>query len=257
MINFNWIITQLIYNFLFNSIWGCKILIKSSKKAVFFDFGDTLASTDPPYIIRIANGFRNAGYNITNNEFEYAYIKTDYEIYKKHKIQGSISSLEYNSWFFPILCKFLSIDEEPDEIRLRIRQNTKYTTFNRATLPGTVELLSYLKEEGYTLGVISNNDGFTDRKCNEIDIEKFFDIIADSTNLGYVKPDSRIFNHVLKELGLEPGECLHVGDLYGADVLGAKNAGLDVVWLNYRGINIAEDSDTIQIKNILELKTIL
>jgi len=185
-------------------------LIKISKKAVFFDFGDTLASTDPPYIIRIANGFRNAGYDISNKDFSYAYLKADCEIYKKHKIKGTISSHEYNSWFFPILCEFLNIDETPDEIRLRIRKNNTPRRFSRAVLPGTFELLSYLKVRGYTLGVISNNDGFTDRKCKDLDIDKFFDIIADSTNLGYVKPDPRIFQHVLNELGLEPEDCLHV-----------------------------------------------
>jgi putative hydrolase of the HAD superfamily len=228
-------------------------LIKSSKKAVFFDFGDTLASTDPPYIIRIANGFRNAGYKISDEQFVYAYLKTDCEVFKKHKVQGSINSDEYHLWFFPILCQCLNIDEKPDEVRHKIRQNTIKTRFNRTTLPGTKKLLSYLKEQGYILGVISNNDGFTDRKCADIDIDKFFDIIADSTNLGYVKPDPRIFHHVLNELGLEPEDCLHVGDLYGADVLGAKNAGLEVVWLNYRGINIMDDSDTLQIENLLEL----
>jgi putative hydrolase of the HAD superfamily len=232
-------------------------LIKISKKAVFFDFGDTLASTDPPYIIRIANGFRNAGYDISNKDFIYAYLKADYEIYKKHKTQGTISSEQYNSWFFPILCEFLNIDEKPDEIRLRMRKNNTPRRFSRAVLPGTFELLSYLKEQGYTLGVISNNDGFTDRKCKDLDIDKFFDIIADSTNLGYVKPDPRIFHHVLNELGLEPEDCLHVGDMYGADVLGAKNAGLDVVWLNYRGINILDDTETIQIKELAELIKIL
>jgi len=39
--------------------------------------------------------------------------------------------------------------------------------------------------------------------------------------------------------------------------LGAKNAGLDVVWLNYRGINILDDTETIQIKELAELIKIL
>ena len=232
-------------------------MIENSKKAIFFDFGDTLASTDPPYIFRIANGFRNAGYKISDEDFIYAYLRADCEIFKKHQTHGAISSEDYNSWFFPILCEFLGIDEKADAVRHKIRNNSTPRTFYRNSLPGTQKLLTYLKQKGYTLGIISNNDGFTARKCKEVDIHRYFDIIADSTNIGYVKPDSRIFEYVLDKLGLDAEQCLHVGDLYGSDVLGAKNAGIDVVWLNYRGINIMDDTQTIQIKELSELMEIL
>ncbi|NIP38214.1 MAG: HAD family hydrolase [Candidatus Dadabacteria bacterium] len=232
-------------------------MIKNSKKAIFFDFGDTLASTDPPYIFRIANGFKRAGYNVSDKDFEHAYLRADCEIFKKHQTHGSMNSDEYNRWFFPILCEFLGINEDPEDVRTNIRNNTTPRRFFRNALPGTQKLLTYLKQKGYILGVISNNDGYTNRKCKDVDIHRYFDIIADSTNIGYVKPDPRIFHHALKELRLEPQDCLHVGDLYGADVLGAKNAGIEVVWLNYRGINIMDDTETVQIKELSELMEIL
>lgn len=232
-------------------------MIKNTKKAIFFDFGDTLASTDPPYIFRIASGFRRAGYDISDIDFEHAYLRADFEIFKTHQSQGSMNSSQYNSLFFPLLCKALDIKEDPDDVRANIRKNTTPRRFYRNALPGTQKLLNYLKQKGYILGIISNNDGYTNRKCKDVDIHRFFDIIADSTNIGYVKPDPRIFHHVLDELGLDPEDCLHVGDLYGADVLGAKNAGIEVVWLNYRGINIMNDTETVQIKELTELIELL
>ncbi|NIV43251.1 MAG: HAD-IA family hydrolase [Candidatus Dadabacteria bacterium] len=232
-------------------------MIKNTKKAIFFDFGDTLASTDPPYIFRIAKAFRRAGYDISDRDFLFAYLKADFEISKKQKSHGSMNSEEYNLWFFPLLCKSLEIEDKPDEVRQNLRNNTAPRRYYRNTLPGTQKLLTYLKQKGYILGVISNNDGYTNRKCKDVDIHRYFDIIADSTNIGYVKPDPRIFEHVLDKLGLEHKECLHVGDLYGADVLGAKNAGIDVIWLNYRDINIIDDRDTFQIKELSELMDIL
>ncbi len=232
-------------------------MIKNSKKAVLFDFGDTLASTDPPYIFRVAERFRRAGYSISDEDFEHAYLRADCEIFKKHKAEGSMDSDEYNLWFFPFLCEFLGIEESTDEIRAKITSNTTPRRFYRNALPGTQKILSYLKQKGYTLGIISNNDGFTARKCKDVDIHRYFDIIADSTNIGYAKPDPRIFEYVLKTLDLEPEDCLHVGDLYGADVLGAKNAGIEVVWLNYRGINIMDDTETVQIEELCELMEML
>ena len=44
--------------------------------------------------------------------------------------------------------------------------------------------------------------------------------------MGVEKPDPRIFHLALKELGVKPGEAVHVGDFYQVDVLGARKAGL-------------------------------
>ena len=51
------------------------IKIDKAKKAFFFDFGDTLASTDPPFIFRIAMAMRKSGFDITDREFEAEYVK--------------------------------------------------------------------------------------------------------------------------------------------------------------------------------------
>jgi putative hydrolase of the HAD superfamily len=96
--------------------------------------------------------------------------------------------------------------------------------------------LDYLKAKGYVLAIISNNDGRTEEKCEEVSIREYFDIILDSTNVDLIKPDSRIFEHALNKLGLSTSEAIHVGDMYGSDVMGGMNAGLDVIWLNHRKI---------------------
>ncbi|PYM12259.1 MAG: hypothetical protein DMD81_24405 [Candidatus Rokuibacteriota bacterium] len=49
------------------------------------------------------------------------------------------------------------------------------------------------------------------------------------------KPDPRMFQHALKQFGLEPHEVLHVGDSEVDDVRGAKAAGLRVAWVNRDG----------------------
>ena len=128
--------------------------------------------------------------------------------------------------------------------------------FGRVALPGAVDLLDYLKSKGYILAVISNNDGRAEEKCEEVSIREYFDLILDSTKLDLIKPDSRIFNHALEELDLNSRQAIHVGDMYGADVMGGMNAGLDVVWLNHRKIEglshplIKEVSELAEIKDI-------
>lgn len=225
------------------------------KKAIFFDFGDTLASTNPPFLIRLASAFRDCGYNVSDEDFERAYLKTDYEIHRKYLERGTISPLEYRDWFFPKLCRHLSLEGESKMIRERMRTALRKIDYTRSALPGAIQLIELLKVRGLTLAVISNNDGTTQEKCQEVGIRDYFDIIADSTNLGVVKPDSRIFQFVLDKLNILPSEALHIGDLYGSDVLGARNAGLDVIWLNRRRIEKLDGTQILEVKSLSEIST--
>jgi HAD superfamily hydrolase (TIGR01549 family) len=135
-----------------------------------------------------------------------------------------------------------------------MRLELKEIKFGRGLLPGANELLDFLKGRGFILVVISNNDGKTAEKCEEVRIRQYFDIIADSTNVGFVKPDSRIFQLVLDELGLSKDQAIHIGDLYGSDVMGGLNAGLDIIWLNNRDIQKLDDSRIIEYQNLSEIK---
>lgn len=225
------------------------------KKAIFFDFGDTLASTNPPYLIRLASAFRDCGYNVSDDDFEISYLKIDYEIHKKYLERGTISPLEYREWFFPKLCRHLSLEGETKIIRERIRAAFTGIDYTRSALPGAIQLIELLKDRGLTLAVISNNDGTTQEKCEEVGIRDYFEVIADSTDLGFVKPDSRIFQFVLEKLNIPPSEAVHIGDLYGSDVLGGRNAGLDVIWLNRRPIEKLDGTQILEVKSLSEIST--
>ena len=227
---------------------------RKSYKAVLFDFGDTLVSTKPSYFDRIAISFRECGYPISNHELEIAYINTDYEIHKRYIKKGSITPQQYEEWFFPILCKNLSIEADLVVIRGKIIATLNMIGFKRFVLPGGFELLDVLKKRGFSLGIISNNDGRTEAKCEEVSIRSYFNIIADSTNLGISKPDSRIFHLVLEKLGIPVAESIYIGDLYGSDVLGGINAGLKVIWFNERRNNKLDDTKVQQVIGLTEIK---
>lgn len=206
----------------------------AKKKVVFFDLGDTLASTDPPFIHRIALSMRNAGYGISDRELEAAYVAADYELYLKHKMEGGINPEQHRVWFLPLLYSAISPPGDIDVFRSRVREEMSGLRFTRAALPGAVELLERLKGEGYALAVISNNDGNTVEKCEEVGIKDYFDHIFDSTLLNLIKPDPRIFEYAAERCGVSPSEAVHVGDMFGSDVMGGRDAGLDVIWFNAR-----------------------
>lgn len=229
----------------------------AGKKAIFFDFGDTLASTDPPFLTRIAMSMREAGLNISDREFEIKYVEADYKLYLKHKSTGGMTTEDYRQWFLPILYESLSIESDIEEFRITVRAAMSKIPFTRVALPGAHELLDYLKGKGYVLGVISNNDGYTEEKCEEVGIRELLDFVFDSTNLDMIKPDSRIFHHALSELGLAPEQAIHIGDMYGADVLGGDNAGLDVIWANIRSVDKLSDKEVKEVRDLTEIKSII
>jgi len=72
-----------------------------------------------------------------------------------------------------------------------------------------------------------------------------FEALAFSDEVGYVKPDPRLFMAALDELGVEPGDAVHVGDSVKSDVLGAKNAGMKTVWLKTRDQAMVATPDRI------------
>lgn len=125
-----------------------------------------------------------------------------------------------------------------------------------ALLPGAVELLDYLKEN-YILHIITN--GFVETqsiKIRESGLEPYFTQVVSSEEIGINKPNARIFVESLKRAGATRKDSLMIGDNLEADVLGAKNCGIDHVYFNPRKQAHAEKI-TYEIRELAELHNIL
>lgn len=92
--------------------------------------------------------------------------------------------------------------------------------------------LDALKERDYQIGLISNarDAANVERLIDQAHLRPWLDPIVISANAGVRKPNPRIFKIVLDTWHLTPGEVVMVGDMLGADILGAHNVGLRAVW---------------------------
>lgn len=99
-------------------------------------------------------------------------------------------------------------------------------------LPGIAEALAELRGLGLRLVVVSNADGTVARGLARAGLHGLLDEIVDSHLVGFEKPDPRIFAHALARSGAQPDTTLHVGDLYAADVVGARAAGVHALLLD-------------------------
>lgn len=228
------------------------------KKAVMFDFGDTLATTLPSYPERIEMAIRESGFDFESTEYIEAYMKADYLSFVRYKLTEKISNRNRLEWLFEILTEELNLRTDPYELMASTRKNMNKIKFTRRiAFNGVQSTLEHLREEGFKLAVVSNNDGRVEQKCEDVGIRKFFDVIVDSGNIGIIKPESGIFYRALENLALDTSEVVHIGDLYGADVLGAYNAGIDAIWFNQRRSRDYENTGVVQIRKMSELPGLL
>ena len=92
---------------------------------------------------------------------------------------------------------------------------------------------------------ISNWDMRLFRICKGLGLEGYMDTIIASCAVGVSKPDKGIFQAALKATKLKPHQALHVGDLLIEDYHGARNAGLQALWLSH-GHRPPKDVDAIK-----------
>ncbi|MGJ8726525.1 MAG: HAD-IA family hydrolase [Roseibacillus sp.] len=78
----------------------------------------------------------------------------------------------------------------------------------------------------YRLAVVSNFDDRLHPILDGLGLSPFFEIAISSSLAQSQKPDSRIFERLLKELALPPEEVLHIGDSLKADYEGALQVGM-------------------------------
>jgi putative hydrolase of the HAD superfamily len=124
-------------------------------------------------------------------------------------------------------------------------------------MPGTLELLSYLKEKKYRLYIITN--GFTqiqEVKMKYSGLDKYFEKMFTSENVGSHKPSREMFEYCIKSVNAKKKESLMIGDDLKVDIVGARNFKIDQVYYNPEGIEHSEQV-TYEIRHLLELKEIL
>ena len=67
-----------------------------------------------------------------------------------------------------------------------------------------------------------------------LDLVKYFDTITYSQEAGAEKPDPAPFRLALQRANRAPWECLHVGDSYEMDVVGARGVGIEPILIDRR-----------------------
>lgn len=114
-------------------------------------------------------------------------------------------------------------------IRLIAEMEHRAMVSRLEALPENLEVLRHLREEGFRLGVVSNAHFLPELMREDFDrlgISQYLDGSVVSAEIGVRKPHPAIFRKVLKEVDVEPGEAIFVGDRLRDDISGAQALGM-------------------------------
>jgi putative hydrolase of the HAD superfamily len=103
-------------------------------------------------------------------------------------------------------------------------------------LPEAIDTVRWLRDSGRRLALLTNGAALAQRKkISRFKLGDLFDAILVEGELGFGKPDERVYRRALNDLGVEPSDAWMVGDHLEFDVGAPQTLGLRGVWIDARG----------------------
>ena len=114
-----------------------------------------------------------------------------------------------------------------------VRAYIRHQRSGHPQIPGAVDLVRRLHAAGRPVGILTNGPPDIQRlKLDQLGIDECFSSIVISGEAGLGKPDPRVFEQALGELGAPPDDAVMIGDSWNRDVEGATAAGLRSIWIS-------------------------
>ena len=100
-----------------------------------------------------------------------------------------------------------------------------FRSWSRRLLPGAEQLLASLRPR-FRLAALSNsNELHWERNVNDLGVNDLFEVAISSHQVGFSKPDPRIYQAALGRLGVSPDAVMFFDDVH-ANVLAASRLGM-------------------------------
>jgi putative hydrolase of the HAD superfamily len=207
--------------------------------AVFFDVGNTLLYPHPSVSRVVEEILMAAGHDRDLEAIESLMPLVDEYYEDRFRADDTFwTSEEATSgvWvgMYSLLARRLGIEDEAESLARAVYDEFGKAERWRAYDDVAVEF-TRLRTAGVRLGIISNWDGRLEGLLEGLGLAQLLDTVVCSATVGLHKPDPRIFELACSRLEVDPASCVHVGDHFYSDVLGARAAGMRAVMIDRRG----------------------
>lgn len=190
-------------------------------KNVIFDIGNVILKFNRDYLLK--HFYDGKDYDLLKSE-----LFRDWEMLDEDKI--SLSDYEADA-----------LNRIPKHLHLIAKSVLNNWEYFMHYNEGIVDLIRYLKEKGYKLYILSNMTKHFIEKDYKFPIFKEFDGIVYSASIKMVKPNTEIYEYILKKFNLKGEECLFIDDTK-ANLAEAARFGIDTFHYN---------SNTDELKNYI------
>ena len=133
---------------------------------------------------------------------------------------------------------------EPRFLELRDRLLELYAAaicVHTRPFPGMLELIDRLEREGARWGIVTNKPAaLTEPLLDAVGLRSRAAVVVSGDTLAERKPHPRPLLHAAERLGIEPRECVYIGDAE-RDVLAARAAGMRAVVACFGYLGPGED----------------
>jgi putative hydrolase of the HAD superfamily len=208
-------------------------------RAVLFDYGHTLVDFRrlPGALVAAYGDIRDRLERLVEQELPQAEDLA-------HQVTGAVDLLITESYLEGRLQEFdmvellaeafagIGITLGPELAREMVAIDHRAFTDSVTVPESTIRVLQTLQRRGWLMGVVSNMHLQADLVRADLEalgLHRFLSATVFSSDVGWRKPDARIFTTALERLGVGPGEAVFVGDRLRDDIAGARAVGMRTV----------------------------
>lgn len=207
-------------------------------KAVLFDLDGTLRTNQPDgfeafieYASRVGLALTDDQIKICEREAHRYWASTRVDTDMSHYDQRGFW-VNYNR----LLLVAMNLAHDCNDCADRIQDLFDTYDPQDMVFGDTRPVLQTLREQGFTLGLVSNRAEDLMPLAEKYGITEYFAFTLSAGQAGCYKPEPGIFYKALEMAGVTAKEAVYIGDNFFADVVGALNVGIDAILIDPRDV---------------------
>ena len=240
--------------------WQRQMIIKRPKKYkhIFFDLDRTLWDFDAAAEVAFERIYEKYGLKEKGipsaHDFHEVYHPLNehlWELYRENKITKD----DLNRTRFVLPLEHYGIHDV--DLADHLSEDYVYWSPRIVRLvPGTMELLEYLKPKCHLHLITNGFQEVQDTKLTLSGMKPYFETLTVSEEVGVKKPNPEIFHYALRKANARAEESLMIGDEMAVDIDGARTMGMDTLFFNPTGAEVAGER-TFEVRRLAEIATCL
>lgn len=223
---------------------------KNKYDILLCDADDTVLDFQTAMRTSIINAARAVGIKAADEKIIKEFRDITVIVWRKLEDEGLIRE-QLDKLRFAMLKERLNEDFDTSAMSFTFQDEMKKTRF---LIDGATEFLSAVRARGIKVYIVTN--GFAPIAHERLKaLDGYIDGAFISDEIGYNKPDPRLFDHVINALGVDKSRALVFGDSVNSDIRGGIDSGLDTCL--YDPCGETESNADYTVRSFAELLSIL